>query len=242
MPKRPFKRKIKRKVGGASFWDKEYAEGGHLKLSDDAGEDLKKFTRWLERQTGRELLNTTMSALDLGCGNGRHLHYLNEAFGMHGVGYDISSAAIKLAKTNGNDALMFSVRSIAGDLHLPDESQALVLDMMSSHFLNAREREHLRNEIFRVLRPGGYFLLKTFLRDGDLHSKRLLEEFPGKEDGTYIHPIMGVPEHVYFENELTEFLEEKFIVHKVYRSHKHVSHGKARKRRTIAVYAQKSAY
>lgn len=243
MAKRPFKRKIKRKVGGATFWDKEYAEGGHLKLSDDAAEDFKKFTRWLERQSGKQLLNPTQSALDLGCGNGRNLHYLHDTYGMHGVGYDVSAAAIKQAKLGvDNDDLSFVVRSIAGDIACTDDSQALVLDMMSSHFLTEAERTHLRDEIYRVLKPGGWLFMKTFLRDGDLHSERLLKEFPGKEDGTYIHPVMNMPEHVYYEEELISFLEELFVVHKTYRSHKHVSHGKARKRRTISVYAEKSPF
>jgi len=113
MAKRPFKRKIKRKVGGTSFWDIEYAQGGHLKLSDDAGEDFVKFTRWLQRQSGKEFLNPTMSALDLGCGNGRNLHYLYETFGMYGYGYDTSSAAIKQARLGDTDgALQFEIEWI----------------------------------------------------------------------------------------------------------------------------------
>jgi SAM-dependent methyltransferase len=243
MAKRPFVRKQKRKKHGATFWDNEYASGDHLKLSEDASDDLEKFTRWLERRTKRELLNPTGSVLDLGCGNGRNLLYLAETFGMHGIGYDISTAAIKQAKAlSDNYQIMYEARSIAGDIPLPDASQTFVLDMMSSHFLDKNERTHLRDEAFRVLKPGGWLFMKTFLRDGDLHSERLLKEFPTKEEGTYTHPVMGMPEHVYFENELIEFLEEKFTVHKVYRSHKHISRGKARKRRTIAVYAEKPAF
>ncbi|MEZ4200794.1 MAG: hypothetical protein R3B69_04440 [Candidatus Paceibacterota bacterium] len=81
--------------------------------------------------------------------------------------------------------------------------------------------------------------MKTFLRDGDLHTKRLLETVPGKEPNTYIHPVIGVPEHVYGEEELTDWLGKRFTVHKVYRSHKHISQGKANKRRTVSVYAEK---
>ncbi|MCA9365696.1 hypothetical protein KC723_02280, partial [Candidatus Kaiserbacteria bacterium] len=62
---------------------------------------------------------------------------------------------------------------------------------------------------------------------------------PTKKISSYIHPVIGVPEYLYFEDVLIPFLEEKFIVHKVYRSHKHVSKGKARKRRTISVYVEK---
>ncbi len=243
MAKRPFIRKQKRKNHGANFWDQEYTTGGHLKLSDDAGEDLKKFTRWLIRQTKLEHLNPTSSVFDVGCGNGRNLIYLAEEFGVHGIGYDISAAAIKLATRAAEDHnLTFATRSIAGSFDIADNSQTLVLDMMASHFLNEKERYQLRDEIYRVLKPGGWWFLKTFLRDGDLHSERLLKEFPTKEDGTYVHPVMGVPEHVYFEKELIDFLEEKFVVHKIYRSHKHIAHGKARKRRTVSVYIEKSAY
>lgn len=241
MPKRPFIRKQKRKRHGATFWDFEYTEGGHLKLSEEPSGDLLKFCRWLVRESGQELLNPTTTAVDFGCGNGRNLIYLAETFGMRGVGYDISPAAIKIAKTAGAPyQLTLEARSIAGRFPaLHDESAVLALDMMTSHFLSAKERTVLRDEIFRILKPGGFLFMKTHLADGDLHTARLLREAPAKEPGTYIHPVMGVPEHVYREEELVGFLGERFEIKKIYRSHKHVRHGHARKRRTISVYAQK---
>lgn len=235
----------KRNRHGIAFWDQEYTKPEHLALSTEASGDLEKFVRWLERQTKRTVLNPMSSVIDLGCGNGRNALYLASSFGMRGVGYDSSSAAIKEAKAlaahEGAD-IRYEARTIAGVLDVPDESQMLALDMMSSHFLNSDEREFLRDEIYRVLKPGGYLFMKTFLKDGDLHTKRLLKENPGPEEGSYIHPVIGVPEYAYSEEEVTTFLEEKFIIHKLYASHKHVSRGKARKRRTIAVYAQKDPY
>jgi SAM-dependent methyltransferase len=241
MAKRPFKRKIKRKRHGASFWDHEYTEGGHLKLSDEAAEDLKKFCRWLQRQHGNAYLNPTASVTDFGCGNGRNLIYLAETFGMHGLGFDVSTAAVKIAReASASYNLSYEARSIAGTFPtIQDASQDLVLDMMTSHFLNSAEREQLREEAFRILKPGGYLFMKTHLGDGDLHTKRLLAEVPAKEPQTYIHPVMGVPEYVYFEADLMTFLETRFEIEKLYRSHKHISRGRARKRRTITVYARK---
>ncbi|MEL6803435.1 MAG: methyltransferase domain-containing protein [Bacteroidota bacterium] len=243
MAKKPFIRKQKRKRHGATFWDNEYTEGGNLKLSVEASGDLMKFMRWLERQKAHDFFVPESAAVDLGCGNGRNLVYLARDFGMHGTGYDISTAAIAQARAMAGDLpLAFEARSMAGDITLPDNSQALALDMMSSHFLNTGERTHMKDEVHRVLAPGGWFFFKTFLLDGDLHTKRLLEERPGKEPNSYIHPVIGVPEFVYSEKELVEWLEESFIVHKAYRSHKHISKGKARKRRTISIYAQKDPY
>ena len=244
MPKRPFIKKQKRKKHGQTFWDSEYASGGqHLALSDEESEDLAKFTRWISRQKGEGPVSKHTNVLDLGCGNGRNLIFLANEFGAHGTGFDTSTAAIAEAKRAAEGLpLQFEARSIAGELTFENDSQDLVLDMMTSHFLNAAEREHLRNEIHRVLRPGGWLFMKTFLLDDDLHSVRLLKDYPTDEPGTYIHPVIGVPEHVYSEEELMEFMGEKFLIHKIYRSHKHRSHGKARKRRTVSIYVQKDPY
>lgn len=244
MAKRPFIRKQKRKQHGTTFWDSEYTNASHLKLSTEASEDLEKFTRWLARQKDTTTILTPInSVLDVGCGNGRNLIYLAQNFGVKGVGYDISTAAVAQATAASRDlGLAYTARSIAGTLDVPNESQSLVLDMMSSHFLTETERTFLRDEIYRVLKPGGFLFMKTFLADGDLHTRRLLKDHPSPEAGTYIHPVIGVPEHAYEEEELVEFLSSKFVIHKIYRSHKHVLRGKARKRRTVSLYVEKDLY
>lgn len=235
-----FTRKKKRKVHGAAFWDREYTNPEHLKLSEAESGDLAKFTRWLIRRERTDIISPEGSAIDAGCGNGRNLIFLARQFGVPGIGLDISSAAIAQAKRASLDLpIAYHVQSAAQTLPAPDQSQTLALDMMTSHFLTAAERLQLREDIFRTLVPGGYLFMKTFLKDKDLHTERLIQERPGPEPGSYIHPVMGVPEFVYSEEELVAFLSEKFIVNKVYRSHKHTSRGKAFKRRTISIYAEK---
>ena len=235
-----FVRKKKRQVHGATFWDREYTNPEHLKLSTNESADLAKFTRWVIRRERGDVLAEEASALDVGCGNGRNLIYLAMQFNMHGVGFDISSAAISQAKVASKDLnITYEVRKAEELLPTADNSQSLVLDMMTSHFLNHKARVQLRDEIFRTLKPGGYLFMKTFLKDKDLHTARLIKERPGTEDGSYIHPVMGVAEYVYSEEELVAFLSEKFIVRKIYRSHKHAFKGRARKRRTISLYVEK---
>jgi len=235
-----FVRKKKRKVHGATFWDQEYTNPEHLKLSDKESEDLAKFIRWLERRDRSDLLSKDSSVVDAGCGNGRNLIFLANNFGLNGIGVDISSAAISQAKkASASYNIKYFIGSAADPLPVEDESQSLALDMMTSHFLDKKGRMALRDDLFRGLKPGGYLFLKTFLKDKDLHTERLIKERPGPEAGSYIHPVMGVPEYVYSEDELLEFLGEKFIIRKVYRSHKHAFKGRARKRRTISVYAEK---
>ena len=231
----------RKKRVGKNFWDAEYKDSGYLALSLNPSGDLKKFTRWLIREQGKSLLNVTSSVLDLGCGNGRNLIWLADSFNMHGVGYDISHEAIAQAKQhtkNRNLNLKYEPRSIAGPIPLEDKSQNLVLDMMVSHFLKEQEREDLVKEIYRVLRPGGFLFYKTFLLDEDTHAKRLLEEHSTDEKNTYIHPKIGVAEHVSTESEIEELYGKYFEIRKIHKSHRH--RGRHGKRRSISVYMQKS--
>ncbi|HUO50691.1 MAG TPA: class I SAM-dependent methyltransferase [Candidatus Paceibacterota bacterium] len=222
------------------FWNREYQTSEHLALSDEPAEDLQKFTRFLERNTKREFLNPTCKALDLGCGNGRHLIYLAESFGMPGIGYDISDIAIKEAmRVSGDLPIHYEIRSIADPLPQGDGTVTLVLDMMTSHFLRRKEREKLKDEILRVLRPGGWFFFKSFLADEDINVRRLLREHPADEENAYIHPTMGVYEYVWTEDTLYDFFTPEFEIHKTLKSHKHLKRGRAGKRRTISAYMQK---
>jgi SAM-dependent methyltransferase len=224
------------------FWNKEYQTAAHLALSTEPAEDLIKFTRFLERNHGRKFLNVTAQAVDIGCGNGRNLIYLAKEFGMRGVGYDISEMAIAQAKRSAAGLpLTFSVRNIAEPIPLPDASAMLALDMMSSHVLNGAEREALREEILRVLKPGGWLFFKSFLLEEDAHAKRLLREHPAEEEGMYIHPEIRKAEYVWTEHALRDFFEPYFTIHKIEKSHKHQhADGTAWKRRTISAYLEKN--
>lgn len=225
------------------FWNKEYKTSEHLALSDEPSEDLEKFCRWLERREGKRRLNPLGLALDLGSGNGRNLVFLAETYAMRGVGYDISDEAVRLAERRAKGLpVRFEARSLAGRIELPDESVDLVLDMMTSHYLKAKERAELRSEIFRILKPGGFLFLKTFLADGDLHVRRLLREFPADEPGAYIHPKIGAYEYAWTEGGIREAYEPPFVIEKIDRSHKHMKAGKAWKRRTVSVYLEKPAF
>ena len=227
------------------FWNREYKTSEHLALSTAPSEDLEKFTRFLEREYKREFLNAYARALDLGCGNGRNLIYLAQAYGMKGIGYDISDEAIKQARQASEGLpIAYEVRSIAEPLPLPDGSQTFVLDMMTSHFLRKAEREALREEIVRVLRPGGWLFFKSFLADEDIHTRRLLREHPADEKGAYIHPELGVYEYAWTEDAVHEFFASPpaggFEMHKFHKSHRHIlKGGKEGKRRTFSAYLQK---
>jgi SAM-dependent methyltransferase len=225
------------------FWNKEYAAARSFALSDEPAEDLIKFTRFLQRESGKSLLNVTRRALDVGCGNGRNLIYLAETFGMHGLGYDLSSEAIAQARKNSAGlSLEFTVQNLADPIPLPDASVTIALDMMASHVLKSAERANLRAELARVVRPGGWLLFKSFLLEEDRNAQELLRDHPGPEAGMYLHPRIHVAEYVWPTTAaVAEFWEDAgFTVRKINKSFKHVTRaGTPWKRRSVIAYLEK---
>ena len=79
------------------------------------------------------------------------------------------------------------------------------------------------------------------------YNNKLYKEYAYRFKETYNWPF---PLKIYNEDEcmmktipeLKEFVEPYLQIEKIYRSHKHLSKGQARKRRTISVYAQKDPY
>ena len=209
------------------FWNKEYNDkrkaDGNLAVSTKPSGDLIKFLHWVDKHgEGGVVLGGGSVVHDIACGNGRNLIYLAEEFGMVGSGFDISKEAIVEAVDNSDGLdLNFKVLLMDGSIDLPDNSVDLVLDMMASHFLEATSREKLRSEIARVLKPGGWLFYKTFLLDEDRNAKKLLRDYPAGEEGSYVHPKMGVSEHVSTEHEVKQEYGRYFILHKVLKSHKH---------------------
>ncbi len=229
------------------FWDKEYSgEEKNFTLSEEASEDLQKFVRFLEREyKGQQPINKNTKFVDAGCGNGRNSFYLAENFGAKGIAYDISGEAIKQAnaklKNNPKLDISFSVQNLNEGIPEEDNTVDLVIDAIASHVLRFNERLFFRNEVLRVLTSGSYYFLKSLLLDDDSHAKQMIREFGQNagEANSYIHPTMGIFEHVPTEEELVKFYEEDFFIDKIERSFAHRVNGRANKRRYIVMYLRK---
>jgi hypothetical protein len=166
---------------------------------------------------------------------------MHERFGVSGVGYDISSEGIKSAGKGRNPNLHFITQNINQDIPAKDGQADLVIDAIVSHVLKKDEREKFKQEVLRVLSTGSYYFLKSLLLDEDRHAGRMIREY-GKdagEENSYIHPTMGIFEHVPTEAELIDFYKDDFDIEKVERSHAHQVGGKANKRRYIVLYLRK---
>lgn len=227
---------------GKTFWEHEYQDASHLAMSHNPSSDMMEFMRWSDRQ--KDELDRVVDeprVLDIGCGNGRNVHFLETASGATGAGFDISQEAIYQAQKEAKNPDQFVVH----DLHTfpypaGDQSADLVLDMMSSHVLNSEERVEMRKEIDRILMPGGFIFYKTFLLDGDANAKEMIGKRPGDEKNSYVHHRIGHTEYVLSQQGIIDEIEgHGWIIHKLSKSHRHMIKGQKGKRRTISVYIQK---
>lgn len=105
------------------------------------------------------------TVLDLGCGTGENLLPLIKR-GASVIGMDISPDLVDLARQrlrdNGIDdgAATLQVRSVY-ETGLPDGSVDIVFSMALLHHLDL---PRARNEIYRILKPGGRFILREPIR------------------------------------------------------------------------------
>ena len=103
------------------------------------------------------------TALDLGCGEGRHT-ILMAAQGYDVTGLDLEPLALRKAREHVRRAGLRAdfVVGNALDLKFPDASFDLVLDYGCFHHVVTRDWPRYRREIARVLKPGGHLLLSVF--------------------------------------------------------------------------------
>lgn len=97
--------------------------------------------------------------LDIGCGTGRFLFRAKTHFSTSKMmGIDVSSGMINVAnaKSSSDASIQFKVAS-ADDLPFDDDIFDLALSTISFHYW--RDPVRCLREIYRVMRPGGIFLL-----------------------------------------------------------------------------------
>lgn len=132
---------------------------------------LAQHMRWAMGPAGTLLVNTPALSLagelgiapgdrvlDIGCGRGSVLRYLDAAVGFETrpVGIDVSTAMLRLARERDDpDASISLVASNATCLPFPDETFDLVLIAHTWKHLGDRALLFNLHEIRRVLRPGG---------------------------------------------------------------------------------------
>jgi ubiquinone/menaquinone biosynthesis C-methylase UbiE len=119
--------------------------------------------------------------LDAGCGTGRFLEFVKQAWPrLPAVGLDLSEAYLKEARRHLKrwSRLNF-VAGNSESIPLPDASQDVVTSIFTFHELPPNARRNSFREFARVLKPGGRLVLVDSIQRGDKPDyDGLLELFP----------------------------------------------------------------
>ena len=129
------------------------------------GEDIGQHS-WVsadELRADMQRLNLSSSSrcLDLGCGPCGPLSFIVSTVGCHGVGVEISPAAVRVGRARAASLGLESLLSVEqGDLNepLPFESSSFDAVVALDVVIHLRDRLSLFREAARLLRPGGRFL------------------------------------------------------------------------------------
>jgi len=141
-------------------WDLDYASGN--------------FRHWEPNPTSPELaalmtaglIAKNSKILDVGCGGGLDTIFMAEQ-GFSVVGIDLSRKALQIAKKRG-DKVHVKIDWLLGSVFdMPIESQTItfITDRGLFHLIEDADRAKYSSEMFRVLRPQGFFLIRGASRD-----------------------------------------------------------------------------
>lgn len=179
-------------------WEREYQNPKLLITENEKPHaELVKFLKWLKKEKKIGGISG-WQVLDLGSGTGRNANFLAEK-GAQVTGFEYSKTAVEMAKARAGDLglkVNYQQQDIGEKYPLADNSIDLILDLTSSNSLDNSAREIYLSEIKRVLKPGGYVLVRLLAKDGDKNAKWLLVNHPGAEPDTYILPEVGITERV----------------------------------------------
>lgn len=96
------------------------------------------------------------SVLDVGCGIGNYLRLIRPFFGsVHGI--DVSAQSVELARLQDTDCVVQSYDGIR--IPYDDQSFDAAYTICVLHHVPPKQWELFTREVFRVLKPGGLFMI-----------------------------------------------------------------------------------
>lgn len=161
------------------FWDEQAVKYGEDSLATMPDTLLKE----LEIENISKYLPDSGLVADIGCGNGFSTYKYCERNNCQYVGYDFSSEMIQAAK-KAQEMSEFSERthfSEASILNLPDQEavfDAIITDRCLINLTSRLDQEKAVSEVYRVLKPGGLYLMCEDTEQGlsNLNTLRRISE------------------------------------------------------------------
>ncbi len=213
-------------------WKSEYKKQGiPSSFRKDPTRVVSEFISWLEKNHYQG-----KTAADLGCGLGRNSFYIaNKGFFV---------TALDLLQENADavnreaESLNLPIRAFGQDVSekwpIALESLDIAIDIFCyKHVVNKKSQKKYRSELWKALKPSGYYLISLASVDDGFYGP-LLTSSPSPEDNLIIDPHANIPSYLYSETGLVEEFSDLFkIVEVSMRTSSSPMHGKEYVRRVI---------
>lgn len=177
----------KANINTPEFWDQEFQK----ELDDYLNQNISSFSRWEPPRfeiIGNEISNINGKLIDVGCGLGWFLRYMNARYPtLDTTGTDHSQLAV-------DTTIAFGGKAFQSDCYKFARGQEGVYDYVSAQEIieHVSSPSKLLKECKQALRPGGKVLITTPVRGRYIEADDHMQEFSPKE----LTDLMGE----YFEN------------------------------------------
>jgi SAM-dependent methyltransferase len=184
-------------------WNEFYSKNNHHFLALISNKPTIAVKKLLEV----EKIKSDSKILEIGCGVGRNTNYLSQQ-GLKVSGIDISPLAIDEAKKRTDEIgadVSYIAMNACNRLPFKDFEFDHILDLMTSHLFSLKNLQTYKEELLRIIKPDGKFVLYVPDLTKDSNTKQLLQEAPGKEEDTYILPGMGHTERAFSKETIEKY-------------------------------------
>lgn len=193
-----------------NIWDQEYEHFQAIPSStrSSPSKALLIFSEIL----GFDRLGTV---LDLGCGPGRNAVYLArkgcEVYAIDSSEVALRRAQIAAEEAGVSEAVRFYNHSLDSRFPFDDAMFEFVVDSyVFCHFTEADHKQFYRDEIYRVLKPGGVFYCSLFLTSDEYYARMI--DGDGDRDTVVTDPANGITKQLYRAQTALEFFRARFTV------------------------------
>ena len=191
-------------------WDEEHAEMLGIPNMDSAKTSgaVRDFGTFLKEQ-GSDLVG-----VEMGCGKGRHVMYFaEESYIAEMTGFDFSGVAVTEASKRAQNTpkARFIEMDATKRWDFEDSAVDFVLDSMALTDIESLEgRTAAIAEAYRILKPGGYYLLYALSPEDEYHHAQSLIA-PGGEAHSILRPT-GKYEKMFSASELEDLFSPFSLV------------------------------